>query len=150
MFVKLSNLLIFLFASFVLVNAQKTAESKNLGIVNGRATYLPKPEYPPEAEDFCAGGKVEIKVLISEKGDVTQAEAISGDELLRAVSVAAAKKAKFAPTPEIAVKSRGIIVYNFDPFVKCRNVGIVNKKALQIPKPQVGNIIHPKHLRITQ
>ena len=26
------------------------------GIVNGKATYLPQPEYPQEAKDFCASG----------------------------------------------------------------------------------------------
>lgn len=28
------------------------------------------------------------------------------------------------------------------------SLGIVNKKALTLPKPQVGNVIHPRHLKI--
>jgi|SRR5215204_4116967 len=142
---KISVSLIFLFILFVGAKAQRTIDGEKLGIVNGRAVYLPKPEYPPEAEDFCAGGKVEIKVLISEKGDVTQAEAISGDELLYKAAVEAVKKAKFAPTPEIAVKSRGIVVYNFDSFAKCLNVGVVNKKAIELPKPKIN-----ARIKITQ
>jgi TonB family protein len=122
-------------------------------IVNGRASYLPKPLYPQKAEDFCVGGKVEVEVLIGEKGTVIEAKAISGDELLQDSAVEAAKKAKFAPflinTP--AVKTRGIIVYNFDSFVKCFDLArVVNKKAISIPKPKVANLIHPKHLRIKE
>lgn len=115
-----------------------------LGIINGRATYLPKPEYPSEAKEFCAGGKVEIEVLVSERGEVIEAKAISGDELLRDVSVEAAKKGKFVPTGHpVPVKLRGIIVYNFDSLAKCLNVGVVNKRALKIPKPSL-NLSPPK------
>lgn len=120
------------------------------GIVNGRATYLPKPVYSQEAKDFCAKGQVEIEVLIGEDGNVVEAKAISGDELLRDSAVSAAKKAKFAPVPEMPVKTRGIIIYNFVSERKCIVVGIVNKKARSIPKPEVANLNKPKHLRIKQ
>ncbi len=136
MFVKLVFLLISFISLSVAASAQKTNNGATLPIVNGRATYLPKPDYPPEAKDFCAGGKVEIKVLISEKGDVLKAKATSGDELLRDVSVEAVKKAKFAPTSEFPVKIEGIVVYNFPPEKKCMFVGVVNKKAKFIPKPE--------------
>ncbi len=119
------------------------------GIVNGKATYLPKPDYPQEAKDFCAAGKVEVEVLIGEDGNVIEAKAISGDELLRESAVEAAKKAKFN-TNHFRVKVKGIIVYNFIPEKKCIVVGIVNKKARSLPKPEVGNIKHPKHLRISK
>lgn len=138
MFVKLAFLSFFLFLSIVAANAQRTINGIRVGIVNGRATYLPKPDYPPEAKDFCADGKVEVLISISENGDVTEAKAISGDELLRAASVEAVKKAKFAPVMDFPVKTQGIIVYNFDSFAKCINAGIVNKKALKIPKPNVN------------
>jgi TonB family protein len=70
------------------------------GIVNGMAIDLPKPVYPQEAKEFCAEGRVEVEVLISEAGKVLEAEAISGDELLREVSVEAVKKAKFRPAAD--------------------------------------------------
>ncbi len=122
-------------------------KQKTIGIVNGRATYLPKPDYPQKAEDFCAAGKVEVKVLIGEKRKVIEAEAISGDEPLKYSAVEAAKKAKFAPTPEMPVKTSGIVVYNFIPKQKCINGGIVNTRAKYLPKPQVANLNQPKHLQ---
>lgn len=113
------------------------------GIVNGRASYLPTPDYPQKAKDFCAAGKVEVEVLIDEDGSVIEARAISGDEFLHDSAIEAAEKAKFR-TEHSAVKIRGLVVYNFDSFAKCIDVKVVNEKALAIPKPQVN----PKHLKI--
>ena len=149
MFVKLIFLLIFLFALIVAVHAQKTVDGVKRGIVNGAATYFPKPEYPQEAKDFCASGKVEIEVLIGENGNVIEAKAISGDELLRGISVKAVKKAKFRFGYDgPLVKVEGIIVYNFPPEKKCIDAGIVNKKAIFILKPEfpkscrcAGNVV---------
>ncbi len=119
------------------------------GIVNGRATYLPQPDYPQAAKDFCASGKVEIAILIGENGNVIEAKAISGDELLLDSAVKAVKKAKFRQVADAKpVKTTGIVVYNFVPEIKCLVVGIVNNKALSIPKPQIPNLNHPKHLQI--
>src|SRR5262245_46555534 len=111
MFLKISVALILLVILSGVVHSQRTIDGEKLGIVNGKATYLPKPEYPPEAKEFCAGGKVEVKILINENGSVIEAKAISGDELLHDVSVKAVKKAKFSPTPDLAVKVKGIVVY---------------------------------------
>lgn len=137
---------------FAIQNAfgQKGKNLPKLGILNGKATSLPKPDYPQEAKDLCVGGKVEIEVLIDENGKVIEAKAISGDELLREVSVEAAKKVKFSQTLHLIGKVRGIVVYNFEPFVKCIKTGIVNKKAISLPKPKVANLNHPKHLRISE
>ncbi|HQU82625.1 MAG TPA: energy transducer TonB [Pyrinomonadaceae bacterium] len=114
-------------------------KTPKLPIVNGMARVLPKPDYPQEAKDLCVGGKVEIEVLIdSERGDVLLAKAISGDELLRSVSVEASKKAKFNPLLDMTpIKLKGIIVYNFPVEKNCLNAGIVNKKAIKIPIPQL-------------
>jgi len=145
-----------LFTLTILLFAVETTFGQNKekilsgGILNGKATVLPKPDYPQEAKDLCVGGKVEIEVLVDEKGNVSEAKAISGDELLHDVSVEAAKKVKFSQTPHLIGKVRRIIVYNFDSFAKCIKTGIVNKKAVSLPKPKVGNLNHPKHLRITE
>ncbi len=121
------------------------------GIINGRATYLPIPEYPQEAKDFCAGGIVEVEVLVSENGNVIEAKAISGDELLRDSAVKAVKKAKFRRTEgNLPVKIQGVVVYNFDSLSKCVIAGIANKAARSLPKPQVGNIVHPRHLKLKE
>lgn len=113
------------------------------GIVIGKATKLPKPDYPQEAKDFCANGVVQVEVLIDEDGNVISAKAISGDELLRTSAGEAAKKAKFRQTADgQPVKIRGIVVYNFVPERKCIKVGVVNKRATYLPKP-----IYPKSCR---
>ncbi len=148
MFVKLIFLSVLLSASIAVVHAQKTVYG---GIINGRATKLPKPEYPPEAKEFCVSGKVELEVLVSENGEVIEAKAISGDELLHDVSVEAVKKAKFSKMDDVPpARIKGIIVYNFVPEKKCITAGIVNKKALNIPQSQVPNLNQPKHLQIKE
>jgi TonB family protein len=121
-----------------------------LGIINGRATFLPKPIYPQTARDFCAKGKVEVEVLVDEKGNVIEAKAISGDALLRESAVEAVKKAKFSQpmidTP--IVKTRGTIVYNFVADTKCVSGEIANKKAIYLPKPILSNVMGGKHLQL--
>jgi TonB family protein len=88
--------------------------------LNGRATSLPKPAYPPAAKAVRAGGTVLVRVVIDESGNVIAANAISGHPLLRVASVEAAKAAKFSPTmvdgPPLKVS--GILTYNFIPPTK--------------------------------
>lgn len=118
------------------------------GIINGMATHLPKPKYPQRAKDFCVSGKVEIEVLVGENGDVIEAKAISGDELLIDSSIEAVKKAKFrnyAYAPSI--KTRGIIVYNFTKEKNCIVLDqAVNNRAIYLPKPKP--IVPPKKTQI--
>ncbi len=87
------------------------------GVLNGKATSLPKPAYPPAARAVKASGAVNVQVLVDENGNVTQARAVSGHPLLRSSAVRAARSAKFRPTQLSgqAVKVTGIIVYNFVP-----------------------------------
>lgn len=107
--------------------------SQKLPIKNGAASYLPKPEYSQELKDLCASGKVEVAVLIGKDGNVQEAKAISGDELLYEPSVNAVKQAKFSfpTTPPISI--RGIVVYNFPSEQPCDYVGVLNGKADNIP-----------------
>ncbi len=87
------------------------------GVLNGKATSLPKPPYPPAARAVRASGAVSVQVLIDESGDVISATAVSGHPLLRAAAVAAARGAKFSPTQLSGqpVKVSGVITYNFVP-----------------------------------
>ncbi len=111
------------------------------GILNGNATYLPKPELSQEAKEFCVSGNVEVGVLIGKKGEVIEATAISGDELLRDSAVKAGRKAVFNQNLAASgADTKGIIVYNFDSTSKCLTVGIVNKRALRLPKPQTATL----------
>jgi TonB family protein len=85
------------------------------GVVNGKATNLVKPAYPPAAKAVRASGPVSVQVLISESGSVISASAVSGHPLLRAAAEQAARSSKFSPTmlSGQAVKVSGTIIYNF-------------------------------------
>ncbi len=138
--------LIALFCFFQTNFAQNKGEKAiEGGIVTEKAISLPPPEYPKEAENACAGGKVEVEILIGEDGNVISAKAISGDELLQKPAIEAAKEAKFRTHSHFApVKVQGILVYNFDSKVKCITNGIINKIAVNLPKPDTSNIRHSK------
>jgi protein TonB len=85
------------------------------GVLNGKAISLPKPSYPPIARQAHASGTVVVQVTIDENGNVISARAISGHPLLQAVSVGAARGARFSPTKLSGqpVKVTGVITYNF-------------------------------------
>jgi TonB family protein len=85
------------------------------GVLNGKATSLPAPEYHPIARQAHASGTVVVQVTIDEYGNVAAARAVSGHPLLQAASVVAARQAKFAPTFLLgeAVKVTGVLTYNF-------------------------------------
>lgn len=86
------------------------------GVVNGKATSLPKPAYPASARAVGAKGAVNVQVLIDERGNVVSASAISGHPLLRGPATTAARRAKFAPTQLSGqpVKVSGVITYVFN------------------------------------
>nr|MBA3768735.1 energy transducer TonB [Acidobacteriota bacterium] len=85
------------------------------GILNGKATELPKPEYPELAKRAHAGGMVSVEVVIDETGKIISARAVSGPPLLREAAVKAALRARFSPTKLSGqpVKISGLINYNF-------------------------------------
>jgi len=87
----------------------------SIGVVNGKATSLPTPAYPPAAQAVGASGTVEVQVLIDESGRVLSAHAATGSPLLRAAAERAALSARFTPTllSHVPVKVSGIITYNF-------------------------------------
>lgn len=85
------------------------------GVLNGKATSLPKPAYPPMAKAAKASGTITVQVVVDENGRVVTARAISGHPLLRASAEGAARQAKFSPTllSGKPVRVSGIITYNF-------------------------------------
>jgi protein TonB len=99
--------------------APKPAVPKKIsgGVLNGKATSLPKPPYPAAARAVRASGAVNVQVTISESGSVVSANAVSGHPLLRQAAEQAARSARFAPTllSGQAVSVTGVIVYNFVP-----------------------------------
>lgn len=80
--------------------------------LNEAAISLPAPVYPPTARAVRAGGKVVVEIEVSPQGSVVKAEAVSGHPLLRAAAVAAARQAKFKPSPETV---SGSLEYEFKP-----------------------------------
>lgn len=85
------------------------------GVLNSKAVELPQPDYPPAARAVRAAGAVNVMVTVSETGEIIEANAVSGHPLLRAAAVAAARKARFAPTllGGKAVRVTGVLTYNF-------------------------------------
>ena len=81
------------------------------GMLNGKAIYLPLPEFPPGD----ASGVVAVSVLIDEQGIVVDAHAVSGPPALQAAALNAARFARFSPTTMMgeAVKVTGILTFNF-------------------------------------
>jgi hypothetical protein len=95
--------------------ADPPSVTKSLGVVNGIATSLPRPMYPPAANATNVQGKVDVQVTIDEAGKVIASKAVSGPVLLRHAAERAAWNARFTPTylSKVAIKVSGVIVYNF-------------------------------------
>ena len=111
--------ILILVLSFGLLNAPGQEKQKpkviNGGVINGKATKLPKPEYPAAALAVKASGTVKVQVMIDEIGNVFSATAVSGHPLLRQAAENAALQSAFQPTTLSgqSVRVTGIIVYNF-------------------------------------
>src|SRR5215204_4241406 len=99
------------------VDKKPDPRPKTGGVVNGLATNLVKPAYPPPARAMGITGAVNVQVTIYEKGNVISAAAASGHPLLRAVAVNAPRQSKFTPTflSGQPVKVTGVIIYQFKP-----------------------------------
>jgi TonB family protein len=76
-----------------------------------------KPIYPTSAKTMRVSGKVEVRVVISETGRVTDATAISGHNTLRKAAVDAALQWVFKPATlnGIPVKTESILPFTFTP-----------------------------------
>lgn len=87
------------------------------GVLNSSAVKLPKPTYPQSAKAVRAGGAVNVQVTVDEEGKVISVTAVSGHPMLRASAEQAARNAEFKPTilSGKAVKTTGLIVYDFNP-----------------------------------
>lgn len=86
------------------------------GVINGKATSLPKPFYPADLIRGKVTGTIPVQVLINEAGDVIHAcSTVNGPPSLVLPSELAAYGAKFSPTifNGIPVKVTGVINYNF-------------------------------------
>ena len=101
--------------SFSNVSAQDAPKTISGGVLNGKATSLPKPAFPKAAIAVSASGAVTVQVTVDENRKVTSATAVSGHPLLRESCEQAALAAVFAPTILQGQPGRitGVLVYNF-------------------------------------
>jgi len=112
--VKVSGRIVY---NFVAAGPEPDMEGAKIsgGVLNGKASSLPKPGYPPAALAVRAEGTVIVSIVIDEEGNVASAQAVSGHPLLRTSALKAAREAKFAPTilNGEPVKVAGVLTYNF-------------------------------------
>jgi TonB family protein len=98
-------------------NVPDTAGPKpvEVGVLNGKATILPRPVYSEEAKRQKATGRVTVRVIVDENGKVVSAQAIDGAQVLREAAEAAARRAVFSPTQQdgVTVRVTGTLVYEF-------------------------------------
>ena len=92
-----------------------TQAATSVGLVNGRAVSLMKPEYPVEARAARVSGEVVVEVEIDECGDVANAKVVSGPSVLKSASETAAKLSHFTPTfiNGFPVRVKGVLHFNF-------------------------------------
>lgn len=140
---------------------QDAAKAISGGVLNGKAVYLPKPEYPAEARDEKAEGPVSVDIVIDEQGNVVSAISQPYAEVmlksnagiaaerreihpaLRRAAETAALGARFAPTRlnGVPVRVKGRIIYNFavssNGFSDGKTIsgGVLNGKARSLPLP---------------
>jgi TonB family protein len=94
-----------------------SANTVSGGVLDDKATSKPEPAYPAVAKAVRASGRVTVRVIVDENGNVISARATSGHPLLRAAAEQAARQARFNPT-ELAAKPAkvtGTLTYDFKP-----------------------------------
>jgi TonB family protein len=86
-----------------------------VGVMNSKATILPRPVYTEEAKRQKATGRVTVRVVVDENGKVVSAHAIDGAQILRDAAEAAARRAVFQPIQQdgIVVRATGTVIYEF-------------------------------------
>jgi TonB family protein len=96
----------------------KVQGAVSVGALDAKATSKPEPTYPAIAKAARASGKVVVQVTVDESGQVILASAVSGHPLLQPAAVAAARRARFAPTLTTGkkpVNTIGTLTYVFEP-----------------------------------
>jgi TonB family protein len=147
---------------------------------NERAAKLEKPDYPSIAKAVQASGTVSVQILIDENGNVIEAKAVSGHPFLRPASIKAALRSKFEPPrisgqlvrvwfflsynfvdnssniknqKENKIQTNASYQTRFDHIqLKSKSIklGIINKKAINLPKPLIRNVNYPSRLKMKQ
>jgi TonB family protein len=87
------------------------------GLLEGSVIKRRMPAYPLMARSMSAYGKVEVRILISEGGQVIEATAISGHPTLRTAAVDAAREWVYQPTifNSLPTKVETVLTFTFAP-----------------------------------
>ncbi|HEX9927274.1 MAG TPA: TonB family protein [Pyrinomonadaceae bacterium] len=95
----------------------ETAKIYQTFILNNKAIFLAKPEYPQELKADGITGSVSVWVALDERGKVVSASAFSGHSELRKHALEAVKKSKFKRIIRCGapIKINGMVIFNFAP-----------------------------------
>ncbi len=101
---------------------RKKATSRTLAVagrvLQARAVKKVSPVYSPEAKSARVSGVVKMRILVSEEGNVIDAEVLEGPDLLRESALAAARQWVFMHTElgGTPVKVEGVLTLKFAPM----------------------------------
>jgi TonB family protein len=97
--------------------APSTPQKISQSVLEGIVIKKRMPSYPLSARSMNAFGKVEVRIVISEKGSVIEAKAISGHPALFNAAVDAAREWVYKPTTlnGIPTKVETVLTFTFSP-----------------------------------
>lgn len=86
-------------------------------LLEGSVIKKRMPTYPAMARSMNAYGNVEVRIVISEAGQVIEATAISGHPALRSTAVDAARQWVYKPSTldSVPIKVETVLVFTFNP-----------------------------------
>lgn len=102
------------------------------GVLNGKATSLPKPVYPVSVHGSGAKGAVSVIVTVGTDGKVIGAAGFSGDTSLFDAASKAACSARFPPIllSGNPIMVSGTIEYNFVPKISEQKIEMPRRTSL--------------------
>jgi TonB family protein len=108
--------------AFQLAEATRTTAEDALDrlgpTVRPRVLKRVKASYTPAARAARVNGNVVVSVVIDERGEISQAKAVSGHELLKLSALRAARQCLFAPALRdgLPVKVRATLEFTFSLY----------------------------------
>lgn len=93
----------------------ETARTVSNFILNDKAIFLAKPEYPQELKAEGITGAVQVSVVLDERGEIVSAAVYSGHSELRKYALEAVKKSKFKRVIRCGkpIKINAAVIFNF-------------------------------------